>query len=141
MSIDISKLKKIFENYPYIASAYLFGSMAKGTEGPLSDVDIALLYKDNAPVGRELVHEEDYLSYKIAKALGVKEVDIIDLKKQKLVFQHNVLCSGKLIYDADPDFRIRFVAKVISDYCDFEPTLKFMNNYYFEGYKRRLAAL
>lgn len=139
--LGIENLKKIFKDYPYISSAYLFGSHASGRTGPMSDVDIAILLKDNAPEGRALVHEIDYLSYRIENVLQVKEVDLIELNKQGLIFVHNVLKTGKLIYDADPDFRIRFVAKVISDYCDFEPTLRFMNNYYFEGYKRRLAAL
>jgi hypothetical protein len=30
---------------------------------------------------------------------------------------------------------------IASDYCDFEPTLRFMNKYYFEGYMMRLAKL
>lgn len=141
MTLNINKLIDIFKEYPYIASAYLFGSAAKGKAGPMSDVDIALLYKENAPEGRELIHAEDYLSYRIAKTLSVKEVDLVNLKEQGLVFQHNVIRSGKLIYDADPSFRIRFLTRLISNFCDFEPTLRFMNNYYFEGYKRRLAGL
>lgn len=141
MTLNINKLIDIFKEYPYIASAYLFGSAAKGKAGPMSDVDIALLYKENAPEGRELIHAEDYLSYRIAKTLGVKEVDLVNLREQGLVFQHNVIRSGKLTYDADPSFRIRFLTRLISNFCDFEPTLRFMNNYYFEGYKRRLAGL
>lgn len=139
--LNIEKLTNIFKNYPYIASAYIFGSYLTGRIGPMSDVDIALLLKDNAPKGRELIHEEDYLSYRITEALGIKEVDLIDLNKQGLIFQHNVLRSGRLIYDADPTFRIRYVTQVISNYCDFELTLRFMNKYYFEGYKKRLATL
>lgn len=139
--LNMEKLKNIFKDYSYIASAYLFGSQTSGKKGPMSDVDIAILLKENAPKGRELIHEEDYLSYRIEDALQVKEVDLIELNKQGLIFVHNVLRTGRLIYDADPDFRIKFVAKVISDYCDFEPTLRFMNNYYFKGYRRRLARL
>ncbi len=139
--LNMEKLKDIFKDYPYIAFAYLFGSQALGKTGPMSDADIAILLKENAPKGRELIHEEDYLSYRIEDALQVKEVDLIELNNQGLIFVHNVLRTGKLIYDAGPDFRIRFVAKVISDYCDFEPTIRFMNSYYFEGYKRRLARL
>lgn len=135
------RLKDIFKDYPYIASAYLFGSQVTGKTGPMSDIDIAILLKDNAPKGRELIHKIDYLAYRIEDALQVKEVDLIELNKQGLIFVHNVLKTGKLIYDADSDFRIKFVVKIISNYCDFEPTLRFMNNYYFEGYKRRLAAL
>ncbi|MBI5213412.1 MAG: nucleotidyltransferase domain-containing protein [Nitrospirae bacterium] len=141
MMLDLERLKPIFEDYHYIAAAYLFGSHATGKKGPMSDVDIALLLKEPLPKGRELIHEEDYLSCRIADALQVKEVDLIDLNRQGLIFVHNVLKTGKLIYDADTDFRIKFVAKVISDYCDFEPTLRFMNNYYFDGYRRRLARL
>lgn len=135
------RIRDIFKDYPYIASAYLFGSKVSGKMGPMSDVDIAILLKDNAPRGRKLLHEEDYLAYRIADALHVKEVDLIELNRQGLIFVHNVLKTSRLIYDADPDFRIRFITKVISDYCDFEPTLRFMKGYYFEGYKRRLAAL
>ena len=139
--LEFEKLKDIFKDYPYIASAYLFGSQATGKTGPMSDIDIAILLKDNAPEGRELIHEEDYLAYRLEDTLQIKEVDLIELNKQGLIFVHNVLKTCKLIYDAAPDFRIRFVAKVISDYCDFEPTLRFMNNYHFEGYRRRLATL
>jgi predicted nucleotidyltransferase len=139
--IDAEKLKNLFKDYPYIASAYLFGSQASGKTKPMSDVDIAILLKEDAPKGRELIHEEDYLAYKIAKALGVKEVDLIDLNSQGLIFKHNILRTGKLIYDADPRFRISFEMRVISEFCDFEPTLRFMNKYYFKGYMMRLAKL
>lgn len=139
--LNMEKLKNIFKDYPYIASAYLFGSQTSGKTGPMSDVDIAVMVKDNSPKGRELMREIDYLSYRIEDTLSAGEVDLIVLNNQGLIFQHNVLRTGKLIYDADPDVRIKFVAKVISDYCDFEPTIRFMNNYYFEGYKRRLARL
>ncbi len=139
--LNLEKLKEIFKDYPYIASAYLFGSHASGKVSPMSDLDIAILLKDDAPKGRELIHKMDYLAYRIEEALQAKEVDLIELNNQGLIFVHNVLRTGKLIYDAVPDFRIRFVTKVISDYCDFEPTLRFMNNYYFEGYKRRLVRL
>lgn len=138
--LDLEKLKAIFRDYPYIAAVYIFGSHATGKAGPMSDVDIAVLLTQNAPKGRELIHKMDYLAYRI-EALQAREVDLIELNNQGLIFQHNVLRTGKLIYDADPAFRIEFTVKVISNYCDFEPTIRFMNNYYFEGYKRRLAAL
>ncbi len=139
--LDLESLKPIFKDYPYIAGSYLFGSYATGKEGTMSDVDIAVLLKDPHPKGRDLIHEMNYLAYRIEDALGVGEVDLIELNNQGLIFVHNVLKTGRLIYDADTDFRIKFVAKVISDYCDFEPTLRFMNNYYFDGYRRRLARL
>ncbi len=139
--IEIEKCKEIFKDYPYIASAYLFGSYASGKVGPMSDVDIAILLKDSAPKGRELIHEEDYLSYRVAKTLGVKEVDLIDLNSQRLLFQHNILRTRKLIYDSDPAFRIKFEARVITNFCDFEPTLRFMEKFCFQGRLKRCESL
>ncbi len=139
--LNLERLGVIFKDCPYIAAAYLFGSYATGKKGPMSDVDITVLLKESYPEGRELMHKMDYLAYRIENALQAGEVDLIELNKQGLIFQHNVLRTGKLIYDADSDFRIRFTAKVISDYCDFEPTLRFMNKYYFDGYRKRFARL
>jgi predicted nucleotidyltransferase len=139
--LNAKKLKDIFKDYPYIASAYLFGSQALGKIGPMSDVDIAILLKEDAPKGRELIHEEDYLAYKIAKALGVKEVDLVDLNSQGLIFKHNVLRTGKLIYDADPRLRVSFEMRVITEFCDFEPTLRFIEKYHLKGRLRRCASL
>jgi len=141
MMFNFDKARNIFKEYPYIVCAYLYGSYAAGRESSMSDVDIAVLFNDNVPKGRELLHEIDYLSYQIANALQVKEVDVVELNAQGLIFIHNVLKTGKLIYDADPSFRVKFMLKVISDYCDFEPTVRFMNKYYFAGYIRRLAAI
>ena len=134
-------LKEIFKDYPYIVSAYLFGSQASGVFGPMSDVDIAILLNDNAPKGRELMHKQDYLSYRISKALGVKDVDMVVLNNQGSIFQHNVIRTGKLIYDAAPLLRIKFIMRVISTFCDFEPTLRLVEKFHFRGQMRRCASL
>ncbi|MDO9028010.1 MAG: nucleotidyltransferase domain-containing protein [Candidatus Roizmanbacteria bacterium] len=139
--LNLEKLKNLFKDYPYIASAYLFGSQVSGRISPMSDMDIAILLKNNSPKGRELIHQEDYLAYKIANALGVKEVDLIELNSQGLIFQHNVLRTGRLIYDADSAFRIKFVTGVITNFCDFEPTLRFMEKFHLQGRLRRCASL
>lgn len=139
--LDFEKLQDIFKVYPYIASAYLFGSQVSGRTGPMSDMDIAILLTEDAPKGIKLIHEEDYLSYKVAKALDVKEVDLIDLNSQGLIFQHNVLRDGKLIYDADSALRIKFEIRVISNFCDFEPTLRFIEKFHLQGRLRRCASL
>jgi len=138
---DIDKHTSIFKGYPNIAVVYLFGSYARGKNTPNSDLDLAIIYKEGAPSGRHLIHEEDYLAYRIGDALNVKEVDIINFNRQGLVFQHNVLKTGILIYDGDPSFRARYIAGVLSAYCDFEITLRKYSRFYYEGIKRRLKSL
>jgi len=141
IEIDFGRLKALFRGYPYIAAAYLFGSSVSGKRGPLSDVDIAVLLKSPHPEGKELIHGEDYIAYMIGKALRVKEVDLIDLNTQGLIFQHNVLKSSRLIYDGDPGIRIGFEWHVISRYCDFQITLRFMDRFYQQGIKERLSKI
>ena len=139
--LNLEKLKEIFKDYPYIASAYLFGSYASGKVNPMSDLDIAILLKDNASKGRELIHKMDYMAYGIEKALQTKEVDLIELNNKGLIFQYNVLRTGKLIYDADPLFRINFVTRLITTYCDFEPTIRFIKRFHLQGIKNRVAKI
>ena len=135
------KLKEIFKDYSYIASAYLFGSQASGRVTPISDLDIAILLKDNAPNARELLHKMDYLAYRIEEAFQTKEVDLIELNSQGLIFQYNVLRTGKLIYNADPLFRVNYVTRLITAYCDFEPTIRFIKRFHLQGIKNRVAKI
>jgi len=136
--LNFKELDDLFKGYPYIAAAYLFGSQAAGRTGPMSDVDIAVLLKKPHPEGRRLIHRMDHLSIAVEELLN-KEVDVIEMNRQGLIFQYNVLRTGKLLYDADPIFRAAYVSRLISSYCDFEPTIRLMNKYYFEGYRKRLA--
>jgi predicted nucleotidyltransferase len=43
-----SALKERLEQEPDVVVAYLFGSVARGTAGPLSDVDVAVLLRPDA---------------------------------------------------------------------------------------------
>jgi predicted nucleotidyltransferase len=94
MALDFNTVQGILKDYPYIASAYVFGSQASGRPRPMSDVDIALLLKKDAPHGKELLHQEDYLSYRIGKSLGVRDVDVITLNKNR--FMEKFYFRGRL---------------------------------------------
>ncbi len=45
---QIAQLQNFFHGRNEVELAFLFGSQARGTAGPLSDVDIAVLIADNA---------------------------------------------------------------------------------------------
>jgi len=138
--LETERLNDLFKEYPYIAAAYLFGSYASGRTGPMSNVDIAVLLKKPYPEGRYLIHQLDYLSFRIEELLK-KEVDVVEMNRQGLIFQYNILRTGKLIYDADPSFRANYVSRLISAYCDFEPTISFIKRFHLQGIKNRLAKI
>lgn len=127
-----------FKAYPFIVAAYQFGSTIRGQEGPLSDLDIAILVDEKrAPLEVDLLRIELLLAYELQRQLAVSEVDLITLNCQRLSLQYAVLRTGKLIYEADPPYRIRFVQKVIQTHLDFQPTLEIMDQFRARGLLRR----
>jgi predicted nucleotidyltransferase len=136
--IDINEISVIFKTYPFIVGAYQFGSTIRGGEGPLSDLDIAILVRDEqTPSALDLLRFELLLAYELQKKLRVQEVDLLTLNRQRLTLQFAILRTGRLIYEADPEYRIRFVQKVIQDYLDFQPTLKLIGQFHTQGWLRR----
>lgn len=136
--INGEEIAFLFKAYPFIAAVYRFGSTTRGRESPLSDLDIAILVDDKrAPSGLKLLRTELLLAYEIQKQLNISEVDLITLNLQRLSLQYTVLRTGKLIYEADPKYRIRFVQKVVQAYLDFKPTLELIDRFHTQGRLRR----
>ncbi|HEX9971038.1 MAG TPA: nucleotidyltransferase domain-containing protein [bacterium] len=74
MNLEIEKLKKILNDSPEVASAYLFGSAAKN-EPVVNDLDILiLLYPD---INQDHAYFE--LSYRIGQSLNINadKVDVV----------------------------------------------------------------
>jgi len=137
-SISNEEIAPLFRAYPFIAAAYQFGSTVRDLEGPLSDLDIAILVNDEqAPSAIDLLRIELLLAYELQKQLTVSEVDLIALNGQRLPLQYTVLRTGWLIYEADPKYRIRFTQKVVQAYLDFQPTLELIGRFHTRGRLRR----
>ena len=137
-SIGNEEIAPLFRAYPFIAAAYQFGSTVRDLEGPLSDLDIAILVNDEqAPSAIDLLRIELLLAYELQKQLTVSEVDLIALNGQRLPLQYTVLRTGWLIYEADPKYRIRFTQKVVQNYLDFQPTLELIGRFHTRGRLRR----
>lgn len=140
--INREELAPIFRAYPFIVAAYQFGSTVRGREGPLSDLDIAILVDERqAPSAVDLLQIELVLAYELQKRLNVPEVDLITLNRQRLTLQYAVLRTGQLIYDADPKSRIQFAQRVIQAYLDFRPTLQLIERFHSRGRLRRCGIL
>ena len=136
--INKEEIAPLFRAYPFITVVYQFGSTVRDLEGPLSDLDIAILVDDErAPSAIELLRIELLLAYELQKQLTISEVDIVNLNRQRLSLQYSVLRTGRLIYEVDPKYRIRFTQKVVQAYLDFQPTLKLIGQFHTRGRLRR----
>ena len=64
----------VFDAHPEIQAAWLFGSTATGGGGPLSDIDVALLFSR-----RISLRELGLVVSDLSEALGRNDVDVVDL--------------------------------------------------------------
>lgn len=117
-----SALRRYFDDHaPEIAAAYLFGSTARGTAGPDSDVDLAVL--PQAPTSGTLASLHLDLEDAIERLLG-RPVQLAALHLAPVDLVHRVLRDGVLVCDRDRSKRIAFEVRARNEYFDLLPILE-----------------
>lgn len=129
------KLNKIFKENQVVL-AYLFGSTAKGTTTPLSDIDIAVLFSAR-------VKKDDYfdkrlkLASEIDKALKTGKTEVLALNQAPPLLKHRAVYYGISIYASDARLKRIFELRVLQEYEDFryhlETAYKIMKRQIKEG--------
>jgi uncharacterized protein len=104
-----------------IAAAYLFGSMARGTAGPASDVDVGILYSKEPP--RTLKGLGFDLEWELEKMLKLP-VQVVVLNRAPVDLVIRVLRDGRLLVDRDRSKRVQFEVRSRNEFWDLEPYLK-----------------
>jgi predicted nucleotidyltransferase len=103
-----------------IAAAYLFGSVARGTACPDSDIDVGVLYSVDPP--KTLAGMFD-LEGDLESAFGVP-VQVVVLNYAPVDLVIRVLRDGKLLVDRDRSRRIQFEVRSRNEFWDLEPYLR-----------------
>jgi uncharacterized protein len=106
-------LTNFLEKDPNIVFAYLFGGLAKGRIGPLTDVDLALYLKD--------LKQIDYLEIfgHISEILGTDEIDLVILNQAPLSLAGRILQSRKVLVDKVPSRRHQYESLTLREFFDF----------------------
>ncbi|MDH3814665.1 MAG: nucleotidyltransferase domain-containing protein [Acidobacteriota bacterium] len=112
-----------------LVAAYLFGSVARGTDSSNSDIDVGILLR-TAPSG-ELNDLRFELEGHLERALG-RRTQVVILNNAPPDLLHRVLRDGRLLVERDRAARIRFEVRARNEYFDLLPILK--------RYRRREAA-
>jgi len=103
-----------------VIAAMLIGSQARGTPGPLSDVDIAVWHEAGLDPADRL-----QLQVKLARLAGetlrTNEVDIVMLNQAPPLLRHRAIRDRKLLVERDPVARVRLDARALLDYLDTKP--------------------
>jgi predicted nucleotidyltransferase len=104
-----------------VATAYLFGSVARETARPDSDVDVAVLLRRSPPPTLEGLQLD--MASDLEEVLG-RSVDLVVLNGAPPDLVHRVLRDGRPIADADPSARIAFEVRARNEYFDILPHLE-----------------
>ena len=104
-----------------VQAAYLFGSQARGTAKPGSDIDVGVLYAQR-PAGK-LDSEPMLLEGELERALQ-QPVQVVVLNSAPVDLAIRVLREGELFLENDRRARIRFEVQTRNEFFDLEPILR-----------------
>ena len=117
----IERVRELLEPQVGLVAAYLFGSEARGTARPRSDVDVAVLYDEPPPA--VLGSPPMRLEADLERALR-RPVQVVCLNGVPPDLGKRVLRDGILLVERDRGARIRFEVKLRNEYWDLEPILR-----------------
>lgn len=99
-------------------SVWVFGSVARGTARPDSDVDVAILLGRPPEPTLEGIGMD--LQARLESVAG-RRVQIVVADSAPADLVHRVLRDGIVVLDRDPAARVRFEARRRSEWLDLEP--------------------
>jgi predicted nucleotidyltransferase len=101
-----------------VAVAYLFGSVVRDNSGPLSDVDVAVLFQNSEPDTRARIKRENTLSSELEGAVK-RDVDLVDLEEvTSPLLRNRAIRRGELLYCMDHKRRQELELRALHDYED-----------------------
>ena len=111
----IERARRVMERRPRVVFAYLFGSMARKTSSPLSDVDIAVYFDDTSDFSNEKMD----LIGNLMNELEMDEIDVVVLNNASLPLMARVLERNEILIDREPFRRQVFESLILRQYFDF----------------------
>jgi len=124
----------ILARYP-VDAAYVYGSVARGTVTPFSDVDIALLLTNPLPP-YEGLKVELAIQGDIEAACGLSPVDVRAINEAPLTVQGRIIQQGILLYERDRGRRIGFEVATRKRYFDFAPGARRLRDVFLQRVHR-----
>lgn len=116
---DIERVREGVQSAPSeVVAVYLYGSRARGTASPESDVDLGVLLK--APPAPTLAGAARELEATVERAIR-KVVEVVVMNTAPADLVHRILRDGVVLLDRDRPARLRFEVQSRNEYFDLEP--------------------
>jgi uncharacterized protein len=103
---------------PDVLAVYVYGSFARREDWPSSDLDIALLL----PSGRR-IPDVLQLTGDISQRVH-RDVDVVDLRRAGDVLRREVLDSGRVLFQADPEQVLAWEASALTRYGHYREEVR-----------------
>jgi hypothetical protein len=113
----LDDLRRVLVGDPRVAYALVFGSAARGSSGPHSDVDVAIGLAAGA---RFTALELGGLGARLEEAAG-KPVDLVLLDEAPPGLAYRVFRDGRTLLERDRRALVERRARAILEYLDFRP--------------------
>jgi len=113
----IDALARAWSGDPDLAAIYLFGSRAGGRGGPRSDVDLAVVLREELDAAVRWRKRLTLLS-DACRRLGTDAVDLVVLEDAPATLGHRVLKGGRLLGDPLPQRRADVAERILRCYLD-----------------------
>ena len=111
-------LAEFLSKQKHVKLAYLFGSVAKGKEGSLSDIDIAVSI-DESLNKKERFKLQLKLISGLTNIMKTDRIDLIVMNDAPLLLKYNIIKHGKILKD-DIETKIRVESGILSNYLDMK---------------------
>lgn len=125
----LDRVKPVWEIHPEILCAYLFGSLAHGRGGPLSDLDLAVLRESSfVPVesGWQTYWGDLHAELVHAAGLGDHQLDLVILNTvRNPLLAHRATWHGRLIFCRDHPARVRVETEILRRFLDTDCLRRF----------------
>jgi predicted nucleotidyltransferase len=117
---DIKRVIRYFKNRDEVSTLYIFGGFGKGRKTKESDIDVAVLIDESKlkKKGFELLKRKYYAA---SPTFSMRPVDIVILNTAPPFLKHQVLKTGRILFDRNRKLRVRFTEKAITEYLDYKP--------------------
>ncbi|GAB4548712.1 MAG: hypothetical protein Kow0063_43630 [Anaerolineae bacterium] len=115
-------LPSVLAAYP-VEVAYVYGSVARGTVTPFSDVDIALVLSEPLPPYERLKLEME-IEAAIEDASALRDMDVRVIDQAPLLVRGKVVQEGVRLYERDQARRVAFEVETRKRYFDFAPVAR-----------------
>jgi predicted nucleotidyltransferase len=113
----LDALRGILETEPGVAYALVFGSLARGTARPDSDVDVALELFPGAPRDARAIGA---LAARLTAAAG-REAHVVLLDEAPSPLAYRIFRDGHVLLERDRAALVSRKARTVLEYLDFKP--------------------